>query len=266
MFLMFSCFCLCFYYWIISCSSSRASFLLSDIFLSNFRFCAEENKAFQPLTFKAAVCPIFAPWFSDNLSVGFFLDGANWNNLDSSGNMNESQAFREAAGLHSAAAPYWAIHYTLKQGWSLSHEGNHTKYGGNPLLLPAVVVLLTDDCRQGFISGGLVGELEGNSCVEAGVCVSQCQRIASNRQGHSLLRGDHEARQIQLADCWGKWESAQWLSFMISVWVIPPENERLYTRQWRIMKRKVIWNRKVSSFPNLEQLLHRKKTLRAALH
>lgn len=34
---------------------------------------------------------------------------------------------------------------------------------------------------------------------------------------------------IRSADCWGKWESAQWLSFMIEVREIP-EKRRLYIR------------------------------------
>lgn len=62
------------------------------------------------------------------------------------------------------------------------------------------------------------------------VCVvmSTCR---SNPSRSLVVREDHEAGQIQAADCWGKWESAQWLSFMISVGVIPPQNECLYTRQ-----------------------------------
>lgn len=51
--------------------------------------------------------------------------------------------------------------------------------------------------------------------------VSACHNVAPIHQGQCLLREDHDAEQIQLADCWGKWESARWLSFMISVWVIP---------------------------------------------
>lgn len=60
----------------------------------------------------------------------FFFFGANWNNLASSANMNESQAFREAVGLHSAAAPYWAIPLYTEKGmdrlpWGQSHQKWH---------------------------------------------------------------------------------------------------------------------------------------------
>ena len=73
-------------------------------------------------------------------------------------------------------------------------------------------------------------------CAEATVCVCVCVCRDVNVTLQSVKvtggeREDHEAGQIQAADCWGKWESAQWLSFMISVGVIPPQNECLYTRQ-----------------------------------
>lgn len=113
--------------------------------------------------------------------------------------------------------------------WGQSHH----QLCGNLLLLPAVVVLLTNDCRE--IEFHLWGTwvrvwtepVRRGRCLC--VCVSTCR---FNPSRSLLLRGDHEAGQIQLADCWGKWESPQWLSFMISVGVIPPQNECLYSRQW----------------------------------
>lgn len=139
--------------------------------------------------------------------------------------------------------PIGPYHYTLKQGRTVSHEGNHTKNGthcqlcGNPLLLPAVVVLLTNDCRQIRVSS-----LEDRSESLNSTCL--CVAASTRRFDPSrsvLLREDHEAGQIQLADCWGKWESAQRLSFMISLGVIPPQNECLYTRQWSSWSVELSW-------------------------
>ena len=67
----------------------------------------------QDLTFKAAASSVLPLVSVTTTAWDFFCPpptfcGANWNNPASSANMNESQAFREAAGLLSVAAPYWA--------------------------------------------------------------------------------------------------------------------------------------------------------------
>lgn len=106
--------------------------------------------------------------------------------------MNESQAFREAAGLHSAAAPYWAILLYTGQGWTVSHEGNHTENGTwwqlceNPLRPPAVVVLLTNECRQIDL---ISGELEQNLCADASACVAGSTRPFDPSRSLPVERG-----------------------------------------------------------------------------
>lgn len=85
----------------------------------------------QQLTFKAAVGLVFH-CLSVTTSVWnfvfFFFSGANWNNPACSANINESTAFREAAGLLSEAAPYWAMPLYSESGMDLVPLGkSHQK-------------------------------------------------------------------------------------------------------------------------------------------
>lgn len=136
-------------------------------------------------------------------------------------------------------------------------NGDHCQQCGHPPLLPAVAVLLTNDCRQIGQHPRRTGGRVWTEPARPGPA-SMCRNVTSIR----LMREDQEARQIQLADCWGKWESAQWLSFMIPLWVIPLQNEN---QAMKFMECGVILNRQVSKLHYFVQLLNRKEKIPALL-
>lgn len=157
--------------------------------------------------------------------------------------MDESQAFRGAAGLHSAAAPYWAVPLRIETGldW-LPVRAISPKMAPS---LSAMWIPAAFTCCYSSISQWLTDRVSSPDRSESlkRTCVPRPESVCRFNPSRSLLlREDHEAGgQIQPADCWGKWESAQWLSFMISVGVIPPQNERLCTRQWSSWSVELSW-------------------------
>lgn len=114
-------------------------------------------------------------------------------------------------------------------------NGTHCQPCGNPLLLPAVVVLLTNDCRQIEFHIWRTGlRIWAEPLAEAGacVCVSQCWRVAPIRQGRCCWERIMGLGRSSELIAGGNGNQLSGLVFMISVGVIPAQNECLYTRQW----------------------------------
>lgn len=148
--------------------------------------------------------------------------------------------------------------------WGQSHQQWHPlsamwKAAASPCCCSSVNWWLMDRVSS-------LGRIESLSRTCVPRPVSVCRNVNLSLQSAKvtlLLREDYEAGQIQPADCWGKWESDQWLSFMISFGVIP-HRMSLY-QAIKFMECRAILNRQESSFHNLVQL-RTKKTLLAASH
>lgn len=141
----------------------------------------------------------------------FFFVRANWNNLASSANMDESQHSSELLDFTLQMPPVGPHHYKLKQGWTVSHEDSQTKncthcqLCGSLLLLPADVVLLTNDCRQIefhlWRTGG--GVWTEPVCRDRCVCVCVCRNVDTLLQSIKVTAVERGS--------WGRTDPAMWL-------------------------------------------------------